>query len=119
MVAVPSRIWCVLANLCPKCRQGKVFRGFYTLNSECSHCGLKFEREAGYSIGSVVIHYVIAGIIAIVTMALMFLHFKVESALLVFWVGIAELVGFHPILNRLCKLTWFHIHGAIIDQGYE
>ncbi|AGK56644.1 hypothetical protein HYPDE_24798 [Hyphomicrobium denitrificans 1NES1] len=31
-----------IRGLCPRCGKGKIFRGFLTLEKQCSVCGLKF-----------------------------------------------------------------------------
>ena len=33
---------------CPRCGQGKLFNGWFTMPERCSHCGFKFERDPGY-----------------------------------------------------------------------
>ena len=55
MIAVPSKpstMRDILAQRCPRCRQGKIFRGsvflgFPKMYERCPACDLKFEREAG------------------------------------------------------------------------
>ncbi len=42
---------------CPRCSVGRLFRRPFSMNSYCSHCGLKFEREQGYFVGAIYINY--------------------------------------------------------------
>src|SRR5947208_11815222 len=60
-----------LARRCPLCGQGKLFRGWLLMNKECPHCGLKFEREPGFFLGSIYINYGLTAVI--VTFAYVFL----------------------------------------------
>ena len=49
-------LWKILGRTlrlrCPQCGRGKLFRGWLSMPTECEECGLKFEREPGYFIGS-------------------------------------------------------------------
>jgi uncharacterized protein (DUF983 family) len=58
-----SRGQAILRLLCPECREGKVFQGFFNfkMNPRCPVCGLKFEREPGYFLGSMYLSYALGG----------------------------------------------------------
>ena len=43
--------------VCPMCGQGKLFAGWLHMNSNCSKCHFKFERDPGYFLGSTYINY--------------------------------------------------------------
>ncbi len=68
-----SAIQGILYQLCPRCREGKIFRRsvwlFPSMYERCPVCGLKFEREAGYFLGAMYISYGLGlGIIAILSL---------------------------------------------------
>lgn len=42
---------------CPKCGEGKMFSGMFTMCTKCSHCNFRFEREMGYFVGAMYINY--------------------------------------------------------------
>ena len=49
-----SRLQAILHERCPRCREGAIFRcslwrGWLAMNEHCQVCGLKFEREPGYT----------------------------------------------------------------------
>lgn len=50
---------------CPACGQGKLFAGWFRMPPVCSHCGLKYEREPGYFLGSIYFNYGLTAIIAL------------------------------------------------------
>ena len=54
----------MVCQLCPRCREGKIFRrsGFLLpgMHERCPACGLKFEREEGYFLGAMYIGYGLA-----------------------------------------------------------
>jgi uncharacterized protein (DUF983 family) len=49
---------------CPLCGGGRMFRGLMTMNRECSHCGLRYERASGYFLGSIYVNYTVTAVIA-------------------------------------------------------
>lgn len=68
-----SKFQAVSAGLCPKCRQGKIFKtplyapiGFGQMNEFCPHCGLRFEIEPGYFIGAMYVSYAFSGGLALI-----------------------------------------------------
>lgn len=42
---------------CPACGRGPMFRGWFAMNRRCGHCGLWFEPEPGYYLGSIFVNY--------------------------------------------------------------
>lgn len=51
---------------CPACGEGGLFRNLISMHQRCSHCQFKFERPAGYFLGSTYINY---GVTALITTA--------------------------------------------------
>jgi uncharacterized protein (DUF983 family) len=62
-------IYRALRLRCPRCGEGKLFSSWIKMPPECSHCGLKFDREPGYYLGSIYFNY---GLTAVITMVLFF-----------------------------------------------
>jgi uncharacterized protein (DUF983 family) len=54
---------------CPACGQGRLFRGWFQMHPACSHCGLKYQREPGYFLGSIYFNY---GLTALIITAVFF-----------------------------------------------
>ena len=42
---------------CPVCGVGRLFRDWFRMHPQCSHCGLRFDRGPGYYLGSIYINY--------------------------------------------------------------
>jgi uncharacterized protein (DUF983 family) len=42
---------------CPRCGGSPVFRGPFAMHAACARCGLPFQREPGYFVGSMYINY--------------------------------------------------------------
>lgn len=51
---------------CPICGEGKLFRSWFIMHKQCPHCGVTFEREPGFFLGSIYINYGITALIVTV-----------------------------------------------------
>jgi uncharacterized protein (DUF983 family) len=54
---------------CPACGQGKLFAGWFTMHQGCGNCGLTYQREPGYFLGSIYFNY---GLTALIVTAVFF-----------------------------------------------
>ena len=54
------RVLAIVALRCPRCLEGRVWRGFVSMNPTCPQCGFVFERESGYFAGAMVVSYALA-----------------------------------------------------------
>lgn len=94
------RFWMLLGRAlrlrCPLCGQGRLFRRWLLMHKNCPHCGVKFEREPGFFLGSIYINYgLTALIVAIVYPMLLFNKLASERHLLV---GSLVFVVLFPLL---------------------
>ena len=48
---------------CPRCRRGHMFESIFRMRSECSVCGLRFERAVGEVTGGMVVNFVVTGLV--------------------------------------------------------
>ena len=42
---------------CPRCGEGRLFSGWFSMNPQCSVCSLNFGREQGYYVGAMYVNY--------------------------------------------------------------
>ena len=42
---------------CPRCGDGRLFSGFFTMHDRCLQCRYVFEQEQGYFVGAIYINY--------------------------------------------------------------
>jgi uncharacterized protein (DUF983 family) len=49
---------------CPVCGKGPMFRNWMAMYKRCSCCGLWFERDSGYFLGSIYVNYAVTTVIA-------------------------------------------------------
>ena len=50
---------------CPRCGEGELFTGWFTMPPRCSFCGIAFEREQGYFVGAIYVNYALTVLIAV------------------------------------------------------
>ena len=113
-----STIVDILCQRCPRCRQGKIFRGsvflgFPKMYERCPRCKLKFEREAGYFLGAMYISYIL-GVVVIVLFATALWAFTgwwvTKSTL---WAVILFL-PLAPAITYLSRVLWIYL-----DQTFD
>lgn len=51
---------------CPWCGTGPLFKGWLGMHRRCTGCGLRFEREEGYFLGSIYLNYGSAIVVGLV-----------------------------------------------------
>ena len=94
-----------LALRCPLCGQGRLFRGWLSMHGQCPHCGVKFEREPGFFLGSIYINYGLT--VLIVTIAYPVLLFnKIVPELPLLAASLAFTVGFPLLVFPWARSLW-------------
>jgi uncharacterized protein (DUF983 family) len=57
---------------CPSCGQAKIFRGWFAMHDVCPVCGRRFNRDAGYLLGSIYFNYGITATLVVIMYFSMF-----------------------------------------------
>jgi len=106
------RLAAILALRCPRCLEGRIWRGLVSMNEACPVCGLVFEREQGYFTGAMVVSYALAvPILGAMVIALMGLaHLDAVPALLI---GDAAYLALVPFIFRYSRVVWLHFDWKI------
>lgn len=58
---------------CPRCGQSPLFNGWFSMRPRCDECGLDFQQEPGFYLGSIYFNYGLTALI--VTVAYFTLYF--------------------------------------------
>jgi uncharacterized protein (DUF983 family) len=115
-----STLASILRQLCPRCREGgmfrySIFRGIPKMFERCPVCDLKFEREPGYFLGAMYISYGL-GIVTIASLAALFWAFTgwwiTKDTL---WAVIVFL-PLAPTITLFSRVLWMYLDWAI-DPG--
>jgi uncharacterized protein (DUF983 family) len=108
-----AAVWAALRERCPRCHAGRMFRNAFTMNDPCPVCGLVFQREEGYFLGSMYASYFLSAAI------LLPLYFGL-AALLPDWNGmlvtlLAMLLylPFVPAVFRYSRVLWVYADRAV------
>lgn len=116
-VAHKSTLKDMMAQRCPRCRIGKIFRasifrGFPKMYERCAVCGLKFEREQGYFLGAMYISYGLAlGMITVFSILLWWImRWPLEKNVVV---AIVVFVPFAPSISRLSRVIWIYFDRTV------
>jgi uncharacterized protein (DUF983 family) len=110
--AILARSKAIVLLRCPRCFQGKVFRGSFAMNDPCPVCGIVFQREEGYFLGAMYVSYLLA---TVFFGCLFFLGESlfpdVNSFLLVGAITVLYL-PFVPAVFRYSRVVWMHFERA-------
>lgn len=98
------------ARRCPRCGGGAIFRTIGELHEHCPTCGLRFEREPGYWVGSMIINTIVTfGLFLLVLVGGMVLTWPDPP-----WTGLfvatVAVTGITPIVfHPLSRTLWLAI----------
>ena len=97
---------------CPRCGQGRLFSGFFTMRERCPQCGYVFEQEQGYFVGAIYINYAVTTVLGM--SGFLTLHAYSDMSLtrqLVVWLGFA---GLFPLwFFRYSRSLWLSLAYAV------
>jgi uncharacterized protein (DUF983 family) len=107
-----SRLVAILRCRCPRCLEGRIWRGMFSMNDPCPVCGLRFEREAGYWTGAMVASYAlgIPVLAVIVLVAWLATGRELVTALIV---GDVLFLAVVPFIWRYSRVVWLHLDWLI------
>jgi len=116
--ATPGLLGSVLANKCPRCRQGDLFisRNPYNLKStmkmpeHCPVCGQKYELQTGFYFGTGFVSYglsvMLLGAVFIIWALTLGLSYKDNSIIYCLIAAITVTVLVQPLMQRLSRSIW-------------
>lgn len=111
MATKRSRLRAVLERRCPRCLEGRVYRKIFRPNVSCPQCGLVFEREPGYFLGSFYVSYGIGAAVAIPTVLIVIyleLPFLWLFPIVAVWVGVLG-----PLIVTYARVLWYHLDQVV------
>jgi uncharacterized protein (DUF983 family) len=112
-----SAIRGIVRQVCPRCRQGPMFRPFSVrrwidMYAVCPVCDLKFDREPGYFLGAMYVSYLLSipPVLALVFILWLLAGWSFGAA--VFGAFVAYL-PFVPFMVRLSRVIWIYIDRSV------
>lgn len=110
----PSRsfgtlVWRAIRLRCPLCGAGRLYASWFKMRPECPVCQAKFEREAGFFLGSIYFNYGLTAVIAtIVYLVLFFLRLDSHP-----------LATIGPLVFVILFPLWFHRYARSLWLGFD
>ena len=96
---------------CPRCHLGKPFTGLARLQKSCPQCGLLFEREPGFWMGSFYVNYALA-LAAVMPLAVILFLLDFSWSVVII-ASLAELTLLSPLIIRYSRLIWMYMDQSI------
>ncbi len=110
--AQPSSRWkAIRARRCPRCLEGAIYERIFEPSKSCSQCGLVFEREPGYFLGSFYVSYGIGVAVAIPTVLVavfLKLSFLWLFPIVAFWLAVMG-----PLIVTYSRVIWYHFDHVV------
>ena len=101
-------LWAMLRMRCPRCRQGRMFRGSFAMNDPCPVCGLLFQREEGYFLGAMYGSYVLGSVVLGLLYLLAAALLPEQNGAIVVLVALIPYLFFVPVIFRYSRVTWVY-----------
>ncbi len=110
-----GRLAAILRQRCPRCREGRIFRGHFTMNLYCPVCELRLHREPGYTTVAIDISYLFTVPILVLLVVAVWLITRwpadrVAIAAALLWLPLT------PAIFRYARVLWIHLDQRI-DPG--
>jgi uncharacterized protein (DUF983 family) len=98
----------LLRERCPRCRQGRIFKGRFEMNELCPVCRLRFEREQGYFFGAMYVSYALS--IPILCLIIFIGHLLLPDWRIEFVIGVSVLpyLFLVPAVFRYSRVVWIY-----------
>jgi uncharacterized protein (DUF983 family) len=90
---------------CPRCGQGVLFLGWFRMRSRCDWCGLIYEREPGFFLGSIYVNYGLTAVLTTVIYIALFATDAVSEKRLL-WGSTAFCILFPVWFFRYARSLW-------------
>lgn len=107
-LSLPQTLYRGFSLRCPACGQGKLFRNPFQMNPECSGCRFRFERPAGYFLGSTYINYGVTAATTTATYVVLLFGFRVPKERLL-PIALTFCVIFPLVFFRFARSLWLSL----------
>ena len=112
-----SRFYSIFFNRCPRCHEGKYWKGGPISNlfvhkaqplDDCSECGLHYEREPGFFYGAMYVGYALSIAIMVSCWVATLVLVPEAGAGLKITIMLGGIFGFIPYNYWLARLIWLN-----------
>ncbi len=113
-------------NKCPRCHEGQVFTfnnpyrlgSMFSIHKNCSHCGLKYEKEPSFFYGAMYASYALTSgwFIVWFFIDMFFLHLDTLTFAVLITISI---IALSPLTIRLSRLLWLNFFNKYDKQTHK
>lgn len=103
----------MIHGVCPRCQEGAIYRrpiwrAWLDMYDRCPVCGLHFEREQGYFLGSMYVSYALSvpPVCLLVLLIWLVTRWRLDYVVLAAFVAYLPAV---PLVVRISRVVWIHI----------
>jgi hypothetical protein len=116
--------WAILRQRCPRCREGRMFRGMFEMNDPCPVCGQLFQREEGYFLGAMYFSYALATGVLLPLYLVVWLLLPGQDTLVIALIATLLYIPFIPVVFRYSRVLWIYVDhivspGESSETAYE
>jgi hypothetical protein len=106
-----------LRNRCPNCGEATLFRkgSWFQLNKACPACGLQFERDEGFFIGSMSLNYGVTLVVFVTPVIILTYKDVIGTTTAVILAGIGA-IGFPILFYRSSRSWWLMQYYALFPR---
>lgn len=98
----------MLRQRCPQCSVGAIYQARMRMNPRCPVCGLVFEREPGYFMGSLYISYGISCIVLMIGFGIGTLLFEDLHPGWLVLILVVLYLPLVPMVTRYARVLWIY-----------
>lgn len=103
---------------CPRCGEGRLFTGWFTMPERCRGCHFKFERDPGYFLGSAYINYGATAVILLIAYPLLHYGFGLTNQQLAPWLA-GLCIAFPLWAFRYARALWLALDCHFDASAYD
>lgn len=90
---------------CPRCGDGRLFRGYFAMHKQCDNCQLTYERAPGYFLGSTYINYGLTTVLMTISFVVLNFGMGIEKHNLIAPL-LTFVIVFPTLFFRLSRSFW-------------
>jgi len=94
---------------CPACGRGRLFKGFYDLNTTCASCGARFHQDGSPTVGAMLINMFITMLLGFIGAIPLVINTTPDTLMLALLFWLVGLALFATVFYRFARGLWVGI----------
>ncbi|MDT0691447.1 DUF983 domain-containing protein [Salegentibacter sp. F188] len=110
-----TKLYSILTGTCPVCQEESIYKepnpykvgSIFKMPERCSNCGTKYKIEPSFFFGAMYVSYAVGVAFAVAAFVISY-FFLNSTPLTAFFVIVATLIVFGPVIMRLSRNIWIN-----------